>query len=345
MSDTPPLCIALAGVSNHGATVLRAILDAPSCRLVLCCDADEQALRACAAPAETARTTSFDELLEHPDVEAVALATPNALHAGQILRAAAAGKQVFVEKPLAATLAEARACIAAMERGGLTLLVGHNTRRRGPFRRARQVLDEGAVGTVVGAHAILSRHAGLDSGLPAWKRRPDEHTLLPMTQLGIHFVDVTRYFFGPLASVYCSGWNSAMRDGVIDATAAVLVTAAGPAVTLVSHYTTDEFFEYVVYGTEGTVRCTPVSLFLRRRGEAEREESFAGEGLSSFSSQFDELAVCTRTGARPETDGHAGYAALAAVEAMRESIRTGGSAHIHERCDSDDRPTDTEEHV
>src|SRR5512140_149140 len=100
--------IGLAGVGNHGRTILNAIGACGTLELKACFDINRDAN--CAAAAETgARAAeSFDDLVNDPAIEAVALVTPNHLHLAQIKQVLSLGKHVFVEKPITNTVAEAR---------------------------------------------------------------------------------------------------------------------------------------------------------------------------------------------------------------------------------------------
>ena len=95
---------------------------------------------------------SFDALLKHPGLEAVIVATPTPLHAPQVLQALAAGLHVLVEKPMATTLADARAMAEAAERAGRVLLVGHSHSYDAPVARMREVIASGELGAVGMVH-------------------------------------------------------------------------------------------------------------------------------------------------------------------------------------------------
>ncbi len=86
---------------------------------------------------------SYEAMLADPAVEAVALVTPNHLHAAQAALAAGAGKHLFVEKPVAVTTAEAKRMLGLYRGSGRVMTAGHNTRRRQVFRRARTIIGEG----------------------------------------------------------------------------------------------------------------------------------------------------------------------------------------------------------
>jgi len=108
---------AIAGLGWWGRTLVESVQGA---------NRDIRFTRACTATPEKAAdycarhgirlAASYDALLADPEVDAVVLATPNSLHAGQIGLAAAAGKHVFVEKPFALSAADARSALAAARR-------------------------------------------------------------------------------------------------------------------------------------------------------------------------------------------------------------------------------------
>jgi predicted dehydrogenase/acetyltransferase-like isoleucine patch superfamily enzyme len=88
----------------------------------------------------------FEELLADPGIDAVAIAAPAESHAALARRALAAGKHVFVEKPLGLDVAEAEDVCAAADASGLTLMVGHLLRYHSAFLRLQELVREGAVG-------------------------------------------------------------------------------------------------------------------------------------------------------------------------------------------------------
>jgi phthalate 4,5-cis-dihydrodiol dehydrogenase len=89
---------------------------------------------------------TVEELCRNTAVEAIYVATPHQLHAAHVAMAAAAGKHVLVEKPLAVTLAECRSMIAAAEAARVHLVVGHSHSFNAPYRRAREIIASGVFG-------------------------------------------------------------------------------------------------------------------------------------------------------------------------------------------------------
>ena len=92
--------------------------------------------------------SSFDEMLAHPGLDAVYIATPTQLHAPQVVQAAQAGKHVLVEKPMAQSLGAARQMVEAAQRAGVVLVVGHSHSHDLPIRRMKEVVESGEIGAV-----------------------------------------------------------------------------------------------------------------------------------------------------------------------------------------------------
>jgi len=326
--------IAQAGIANHGRTIVNATRDAGNLQLVSCFDVNVAANEQVAKEFGATAAAGYDQLVGDPNVDAVSLVTPNHLHLEQIRKAVKAKKHVFVDKPITNTVAEAREAINLAEEAGLILMVGHNTRRRQVFRRAKALLAEQRIGDIVAVEANLSRPAGLQPGLPAWKADRRTCALLPMMQLGIHFVDTVEYLIGPIERVSCFAGNIAMPNQVFDSTAAILQLKTGIPVSLTSYYVSADAYFVRIYGTKGTIHCFPLKLRLDllQNGEPKEtiEEDFSSEGAGSYILQMREFGDCVLRGTQPETGGEEGLRALAVVEAMVQSVENHVVVEIKE---------------
>ena len=107
-------------------------------------------------------TADLDEILGDPAIDAVVFATPHTQHPDQVLRAAAAGKHVFVEKPFALTLAEADQMLEAADRAGIVLAVGFNRRFHPSMARLREAVRGGRFGTIITISAEQTALHGLE---------------------------------------------------------------------------------------------------------------------------------------------------------------------------------------
>ncbi|MDE0254526.1 MAG: Gfo/Idh/MocA family oxidoreductase, partial [Rhodospirillaceae bacterium] len=152
----------------------------------------------------------LDGLLAHPGLEAVYIATPHGLHAEQAVAAAAAGKHVLVEKPLAVSMTDGEAMIKACEKAGVSLIVGPSHSFDAPAAQARASIESGTLGRVRMIHAFNY------TDFLYRPRRPEELR----TEAGggvlfsqaVHQVDVVRLLAGGLAtqvSAFIAAWDPA----------------------------------------------------------------------------------------------------------------------------------------
>ncbi len=130
--------------ANHAELVARHI---PGADLVAVVDPIEASAQRLSEKLSVLATTDIDATLESPDVDAVLITAPARSHSDLVCRAAAAGKHVFCEKPMAVTLDEADRAIAAAQAAGVVLQVGFNRRFAPGFAAARRAVDDGLVGT------------------------------------------------------------------------------------------------------------------------------------------------------------------------------------------------------
>lgn len=150
----------------------------------------------------------LDALIQHPAVDAVDIATAMETHRGYADRAAAAGKHVLCQKPLAGSLAEAEAIVADCAAAGVRLMTNENWRWRPWYRAARAALDRGALGRPFSLRLTLRTAAAVATpDRPPdrlFARQPFLRTMQPLIllELGPHHLDVTRYLFGEPHDVY-----------------------------------------------------------------------------------------------------------------------------------------------
>ena len=129
--------------------VIPAILASRNGRLVAACDRSDAALSA--VPGDCVRTADLSEALRTPGVDAVYVATPNHAHRPVVESAAAAGKHVLCEKPMAATLADARAMVTACRRAGVAYATAFAQRFHAAHRALAKLVRDGRLGTVTQA--------------------------------------------------------------------------------------------------------------------------------------------------------------------------------------------------
>ena len=140
--------IGLIGCGGIAGTWIKAVAEHDDSRIELAYDVDAEAAERRAEEAGARALTDLDELLGS-DVDLVIICTPNTTHRELVQRAAAAGKHVMCEKPMALNLADCEQMIAACDTAGVQLAIGHTIRFFGTFLTARRLIAAGAIGAPV----------------------------------------------------------------------------------------------------------------------------------------------------------------------------------------------------
>lgn len=161
----------------------------PGVELVAVCDQNEERAREVAARYQ-ARThyADYQGLLANPEIRAVSIATPDFAHAEIALAAAQAGKHILCEKPLATSVAEAEAIVAAAAGAGVKLMVDFHNRANPPFVAARDNVRGGAIGTPAYGYARLSNTTFVPLEMLRWADRSSA-----LWFLGSHAIDIMRF--------------------------------------------------------------------------------------------------------------------------------------------------------
>ncbi|MDI5936090.1 Gfo/Idh/MocA family protein [Halomonas kalidii] len=144
----PRLKLGIAGLGRGFMLLLPTLAAHPGIRLAAAADPRSEARRQFRADFDATTYTEVADLCADPDVEAVYVATPHQFHREHVELAAAHGKHVLVEKPMALSLEDCQAMIDAMRRAGRWLVVGHSHSFDAPYLRAREMIDSQDFGAV-----------------------------------------------------------------------------------------------------------------------------------------------------------------------------------------------------
>lgn len=141
--------VGVVGCGYWGPNLIRNLRQSPDCQLKVICDASEQRLKHMRKLHHDVATTSqFNDLLQDTELDAIVVATPVRFHYEMAKAALLAGKHVFVEKPLARTVAEGEELVALAEQNGLVLMVGHTFLFSPAVRRMKEIVDSGDIGEI-----------------------------------------------------------------------------------------------------------------------------------------------------------------------------------------------------
>ncbi|MGH2894105.1 MAG: Gfo/Idh/MocA family protein [Solirubrobacteraceae bacterium] len=201
-----PLSVGIVGLGYWGPNLARNFAATPGVEVTYLCDADAAARERVSRTLPVARATAeLNDLLAAPELDAIVLATPVPTHAELAVRVLGAGKHCFVEKPLAKSAADAERAVAAAQRAGRLLMVGHLLEYHPGVRRLKELADSGELGDQI--HYIYGNRLNLG------KLRADENALW---SLGAHDVSVVLYLADEEPIEVEAHGESYVRPGVED---------------------------------------------------------------------------------------------------------------------------------
>jgi predicted dehydrogenase len=221
---------------------------------------------------------------------------------------------VFVEKPIADTIEAGERMRDACEGTGVSLLVGHEMRRLGAARKARELIDAGALGQVVLAEANFSLASPVKPG--TWKAGGRG---TPLVQLGVHHADTLAYLLGPVART--TGVVARVHSELVDDVGiATLAFESGALGTISSSYVSPKTYALRLLGTDAVLDYrTDISVWPAAEQLDERTTLTLGgepvefDRIDPLVAELDELARCVHGEATPETGADEGLAALRVI--------------------------------
>jgi UDP-N-acetyl-2-amino-2-deoxyglucuronate dehydrogenase len=330
-------------VARYHAT---AIAETPGARLVAVCRADSSRAEEASARFGVDCEPGYAALLARGDLDAVCLCTPSGMHAAQTIAAAQAGKHVLVEKPLALTLADADAMIAACRRAGVRLGVALQRRTDPLFRSVRAAIEAGELGRpVLGAVSVpyVRPQSYYDSA--AWRGTWALDGGGALMNQGIHLVDLLLWYMGDVAEVQARADTLAHAIEVEDSVAATLRFASGALGSIVATTSAAPGFPHRVeiYGDRGGVQLEGEGILRweiedkQTRGQGDKESgrqetpaeagagaSPAGISAAGHTRLLADMVAAIREQRDPLVPGEEGRRSLALVLAIYEAARTGG---------------------
>ena len=312
---------AVAGLGRWGRSLVEAARANPRLKIARAVETDlERALEFCSERG-IALTGSLGDVLSNSAIDAVLLATPHSLHRAQVIAAAAAGKQVFCEKPLALRRADAKAMFDACRTAGVILAVGHNRRFWPSMRALRDVAASGELGTLLHIEGHNSNENS-NAILGGWRLSPEESPGGGLTGAGLHVLDAFTSLLGPARQVYARLTSREIGPPPLDTAMLAIDFDSGVTGTLATIRATPFYWRVHVFGTRGSAEVLDeMTMVVRKSGHAPQEIKFAK--IDTLAAELDAFADAVEHGHPfpvPEQDV---LATLAAFEAALRSMQSG----------------------
>jgi predicted dehydrogenase len=274
---------------------------------------------------------SYESILADRKIEAVINTTPNAVHLETTVAAARAGKPTFLDKPIANTIADARAITEECREARVVLALGYQRRRESHFRWVQSAIARGEFGRLVNAEANISRDRLGKIDLNSWRYTAEGMPGGVMLQIGIHYSDVLEYLMGPIRAVSGRFERLVLPGDNPDVASLVLEHESGALSTLNASYASaSEYYLMNIYGKEATAYYDMHNglRFLKRNDASVRP--VACEKNDPIVEELEEFARAVRGECAPEMDGERATRSLAVILAGIRSAKEGRRVEVSE---------------
>jgi predicted dehydrogenase len=329
--------VAVIGCGFIGAYHARAVLACPGAELVAALSGTSSSLdrfsRQIPVPFTT---TDVEELAALPEVDAVAIGTPNRLHAPLAIRMLKAGKHVLLEKPMAMNASEARKIAREARERGLCLQIGHNWRYDLEAGYLKGVIQQGTLGRIV-----KTKGYGIHQnwGPAGWFTKKSEAGGGALIDMGVHAIDTVCFLLGDPApvSVYAKiGTHYGSYD--VDDTGVLMIEWETGTVSLVEsgwwHPHMDGLEASTqVFGTQGYARILPTELKISVgsmpgtfRPEFPARQDHCEQSM--YDRQMEAFIRSILQGTPPHPDGEHGVKIMRILDACYRSSQTGKACKL-----------------
>lgn len=335
--------IGLAGAGwigrEHGRNIVR------NARAELAGVCDPQAENVSALLKETGvdipESKSFEELLASP-IDAVVIATPNAMHADMCVAAAKAGKAIYCEKPMALSLDDCRRVREAVDGAGVSYLIGYHRRVNPLYQHVKGLLDDGSLGSPFMIESDYLHHVPGDWDIWSWLGKEKVAGSLFHAGSG-HNVDLIRFFCGDIEDVSCMKGTFLPRPNQVETedTAVAVFRFKSGAIGKVQFCVGPIMpfrFNFRLYGTKGTVMDNHVWLdsmpkFDEDRGGTVLPEEWIPDNVQGgigepWDKLMDHFVAMLSDSAPCINDVHSAFATSAACFAAMESAENNNLVKV-----------------
>lgn len=242
---------AIYGLGNWGQKLIEAVhKKSDKIQIVQMVTRDTSKYGDLVAKTGIAISNNYESILQSPDIEAVIIATGHSVHSQHVEQAAAAGKHVFCEKPFTLTKKSAIAAAKACEDAGVRLAVAFNRRFQPALIRIKEMIENGALGTVLHVEGAHSGHAGYDQ-LEGWRSTREENPAGVMCGKGVHVLDLMIMAAGPAAHISASSETRILDSDRDDCTSLNLRFKSGATGHLSCIAVTANYWRFHVAGSKG----------------------------------------------------------------------------------------------
>jgi predicted dehydrogenase len=328
--DSKVLRVAIMGLGSYGTRVAEAIQKCARTKLVGVISGTPSKVENWKGkyniPAKNCYNyDNFDAIKDNPDIDAVYVITPNALHKDQVIRVAKAGKHAICEKPMAVNSADGQAMVDACKAAGVQLLIGYRMHFEPNTLEVIRMRKAGEFGEI----RFFQGLSGFVIGDPnQWRLDPALSGGGAMMDIGIYSINGARYMIGEepiwVTAQETKSNPEKFKEGIDETITFQLGFASGATASCLSTYYMNNLDKFYLNGSKGWAEMKPSTGYGPIKGETHKG-ALTEPIVTHQTVQMDEMAAIIFDGKKPEVpvDGEEGMKDMKIIDAIFKAVKTG----------------------
>lgn len=268
---------------------------------------------------------NFDQIKNNPDIDAVYVITPNALHKDQVIRVAKAGKHAICEKPMAINAKDGQAMVDACKAAGVQLLIGYRMHFEANTLEAVRMRKSGELGEV----KFFQGLSGFVIGDPTqWRLNPKLSGGGAMMDIGIYSINGARYMLGE-EPIWVTAQETKtdpvkFKEGIDETIQFQMGFPSGAVASCLSTYAMNGLDKFFLNGSKGWVEMQPSTGYGPIKGTTSKGPLELPH-VTHQAVQMDRMAAILFDGAKPEVpvNGEEGVKDMKIIDAIFAAVKSG----------------------
>ncbi len=327
--DGPMLRVAIMGLGSYGTRVAEAMQSCTRAKLVGAISGTPSKLKAWQSkyviPEKNCYNyETFDNIKSNPDIDAVYVITPNALHHDEVIRVAKAGKHVICEKPMALNAKQGQEMVDACKAAGVKLLVGYRMHFEPHTLEIIRMRNEGEFGKVLFFQGL----SGFKIGDPSqWRMKPELSGGGAMMDIGIYSINGARYMIGEdpvwVTAEETKNNPELFKEGLDETIQFQLGFPGGAVASCLSTYAMNNLDRFFLNGEKGWAELYPATGYGPIRGKTNKGE-IDQPIVTHQTVQMDKMAGIILNNEKPivAVDGEEAVKDLKIIDAIYQAVKT-----------------------
>jgi len=333
--DGPVLRVALMGLGGYANRVAEAMKDCQKARLTGLISGTPAKLKDWQAKYGIDQKNcynyqTYEQLKDNPDIDAVYVTTPNALHHDQVIGIARSGKHVICEKPMALNAKEGAEMVAACKKAGVKLLVGYRMHFEPKTLEVIRMRNSGEFGKI----RFFQGNCGFNIGDPKqWRLNKQLAGGGAMMDIGIYALNGARYMIGEepvwVTAQETKTQPERFKEGVDETIQFQLGFPGGAVASCLSTYAMNNLDRFFMTGDKGFVEMQPSTGYGPIKGRTHKGE-LTQPHFTHQTVQMEEMSEIILNGKTPvvPVDGEEGLKDLKIIDAIYQAARTGKKIYL-----------------